>query len=171
MASNRFQHFNVFLLKSDYFFFHQLFAEIREGELDGSVERGEVVNVLGDGDVERSDECSAIAAVNPNQGLSRRTGPHELRNYERYNVKMFRAVFCTELNGTDYRPHPMDGEGNSFTLSVHTPGRGTYPGQGVPILARSSWGGRYLPWPGPDGGYLPWPGGYRKVGTLPARAG
>ena len=55
-----------------------MFAEIREGELDGSVERGEVVDVLGDGDVEGGDECPVVAAVNPNQGLSRCARPHEL---------------------------------------------------------------------------------------------
>ena len=42
----------------------------------------------------------------------------------------------------NYRPHPKDGEGNSFTLSIHTPG-------GVPTL---------------DGGYLPWMGVPTLVG-------
>ena len=65
-----------------------------------------------------------------------------------------------------YRPHPKDGKGNGFTLSVHTPGGvptmgGTYLGWGVPPLD-----GGYLPWPGE---YLPWPveGTYLGWGYLP----
>ena len=62
-----------------------------------------------------------------------------------------------------YRPHPKDGEGNSFTSSVHTLGRGVPTldggGEGVPTLT----GGPGVPtlaggWgiPTLDRGYLPW---------------
>ena len=46
-----------------------------------------------------------------------------------------------------YRPHPKDGDGNVYSLSISWHlggGRGTYlPGRGVPTFSR--WGGRYLP--------------------------
>ena len=84
-----------------------------------------------------------------------------------------------------YRPHPKDGEGNSFSLFVSSHPRGhlpwpggtylgwggTYLGWGVPTLA----GGTYLGWGAPildsgdtylgQWGYLPWTGG-GQVPTL-----
>ena len=55
-----------------------------------------------------------------------------------------------------YRPHPKDEKGNSFTLSVHTRGRGYLPWLAGYLL----WPGGYLPWMGVpilDGrGYVPW---------------
>ena len=53
-----------------------------------------------------------------------------------------------------YRPHPMDGEGNVFSLFICR--GGTYLGW-VPTLA-----GGYLPW---SGGYLPWLGVPHDGGT------
>ena len=62
-----------------------------------------------------------------------------------------------------YLPHPKDGEGKSFTLSVHTPGGGGVPTlTGVPTLVRSRRGGV----PNLVGGGVPTlGGGYPKVGT------
>ena len=71
------------------------------------------------------------------------------------------AIPIETESGNCYRPHPKDGEGNSFTLFV------------------SSHHGGHLPWPGPDGGgYLPWPGpdggtylGQVQMGGVPTLTG
>ena len=49
-----------------------------------------------------------------------------------------------------YRPHPKDGEGNVFSLSVSS-----HLGRGVPTYSGLDWGGTYLPRSGRGGGGVP----------------
>ena len=71
-----------------------------------------------------------------------------------------------------YRPHPKDGEGNVFSLSILGGGGGLPVShnalQHFPECHGAAGGGTL---PGPAGGGVPWPGGVSWLGGTLARGG